>query len=136
MARGLKAIEIRSFNNFSEAFQALRAGQVDGTTAIDGVAMFMQSRGDFTRAISGLCAGGVPLLGARPITDAVISVMNEMKKDGFYQALFEKYGVLQVPSDTFAVKGTGPNAVRTRRRTGKLAAHLPVNRGSRFSMKA
>ena len=63
--------------------------------------------------------------------------MNEMKKDGFYQALFEKYGVLQVPSDTFAVKGTGPNASFGRtRRTGKLAAHLPVNRGSRFSMKA
>lgn len=111
VARGLKAIEIRSFNNFSEAFQALRAGQVDGTTAIDGVAMFMQSRGDFTRAISGLFAQEACLcFGARPITDAVISVMNEMKKDGFYQALFEKYGVLQVPSDTFAVKGTGPNA--------------------------
>lgn len=56
VAKGLKAIEVRSFNNFSEAFQALRAGQVDGTTAIDGVAMYMQTRGDFTRAVSGLYA--------------------------------------------------------------------------------
>ena len=111
VAKGMKPIEIRSFNNFSEAFQALRAGQVDGVTAIDGVAMFMQTRGDFTRVVSGLYAQEACLcFGNKAIADAVIGVLDGMKKDGFYKGLFDKYGVLGTPGDTFSVKGTGPAA--------------------------
>lgn len=109
VAKGLKPIEVRSFNNFSEAFQTLRSGQVDGTTAIDGVAMYMQNRGDFTRALSGLYAQEACLcFGNKAITEDVIGVLDGMKKDGFYDALFKKYGVLGIPGNTFAVKGTGP----------------------------
>ena len=109
VAKGLKPIEVRSFNNFSEAFQALRAGQVDGTTAIDGVAMYMQTRGDFTRAVSGLYAQEACLCFAdKKLTDIVVGLLGDMKKDGFYKTLFDKYGVLGVPGDTFAIKGTGP----------------------------
>ena len=52
--KGLKPINVMTFNNFAEAFQALRAGQADAATTIDATAMFMQNRGDFTRAISGV----------------------------------------------------------------------------------
>ena len=48
--KGLKPITVMTFNNFAEAFQALRAGQSDAATSIDATAMFMQNRGDFTRA--------------------------------------------------------------------------------------
>ena len=45
---------VTTFNNFAEAFQALRARQVDAATSIDATAMYLQDRGDFTRAIAGL----------------------------------------------------------------------------------
>ncbi|MBV8914658.1 MAG: ABC transporter substrate-binding protein, partial [Acetobacteraceae bacterium] len=44
---GLKPLEVRTFNNFAEAFQALRAGQVEAATCIDATAMYWQTRGDF-----------------------------------------------------------------------------------------
>ncbi len=50
---GLKGIHIRTFNNFAESFQALRARQVDAATSIDATAMYWQERGDFTRAVAG-----------------------------------------------------------------------------------
>ena len=49
--KGLKPVSVLTFNNFAEAFQALKAGQSDAATSIDATAMFMQTRGDFTRAI-------------------------------------------------------------------------------------
>jgi len=109
VAKGLKAIEIRSFNNFSEAFQALRAGQVEGTTAADATAMFMQNRGDFTRAISGLFAQEACLAFAnKQLAETVAGVLTGMKKDGFYDSLMDKYGVLKLNLTQFVIKGPGP----------------------------
>jgi polar amino acid transport system substrate-binding protein len=109
VAKGLRPIEVRSFNNFAEAFQALRAGQVEGTTAADATAMFMQTRGDFTRAVSGLFAQEACLAFInKPLAELVAGLLTEMKKDGFYDALMDKYGVLKLDTTTFAIKGTGP----------------------------
>jgi len=43
-AKGMKGIDIRTFNNFAESFQALRAGQVQAATAIDNVHLNEQFR--------------------------------------------------------------------------------------------
>lgn len=107
--KGLKPLEILTFNNFGDAFQALRAGQSDAATCIDATAMFMQQRGDFTRAISGV----FPQVACFAVADkqlaaAVVGALNETKKDGFYGKLYEKYGVLQIEEPEFAVKGPGP----------------------------
>jgi hypothetical protein len=40
--KGLKPVSVLTFNNFAEAFQALKAGQSDAATSIDATAMFMQ----------------------------------------------------------------------------------------------
>ena len=109
VGKGLKAIEVRSFNNFAEAFQALRAGQVEGTTAADATAMFMQTRGDFIRAVSGLFAQEACLaFASKSLAEVVAGLLTEMKKDGFYDALMDKYGVLKLETTTFGIKGTGP----------------------------
>ncbi|HSS87237.1 MAG TPA: ABC transporter substrate-binding protein, partial [Reyranella sp.] len=52
--KGLKPVTVMTFNNFAEAFQALKAGQSDAATCIDATAKFQEQRGDFTRAISGV----------------------------------------------------------------------------------
>jgi polar amino acid transport system substrate-binding protein len=106
---GLRPVEVRTFNNFAEAFQALRAGQADAATSIDATAMFMQQRGDFTRAISGVFPQTATFAFAnKALAEAVVGVLNDTKRDGYYDQLFDKYGVLKISEPTFAINGPGP----------------------------
>ena len=104
---GLKGFTIQTFDTFATAYQALRAGQINAVTSIDGVAEEYQKRGDFTRAISGLYPSPVALaFKNRTLADAVKTVLDDMKKDGSYDKLFASYGTPPFP-DAFAVKGPG-----------------------------
>jgi polar amino acid transport system substrate-binding protein len=107
--KGLKPVNVLTFNNFAEAFQALKAGQSDAATSIDATAMFMQQRGDFTRAISGVFPQTACFAFAnKPLAEAVVGALNDLKKDGFYGKLLDQYGVLQIDEPTFSIKGPGP----------------------------
>jgi polar amino acid transport system substrate-binding protein len=103
---GAKPIDLRTFNTFADAYQALRAGQVDAVVSVDAVAKFYQDRGEFERALSGI-AGSPATIAAksRPLAEAVLRALNDMKADGFYDALFERYGVSKVPDRVFELKG-------------------------------
>lgn len=104
---GLKGLTIRTFDTFATAYQALRAGQVDAVTSIDGVAKEYQDRGDFTRAISGLDPAPVALaFKSKPLAEAVLKVLDAMKKDGSYDKLFAAYGVPPYPT-AFKLAGPG-----------------------------
>ena len=107
--KGLKPITVMTFNNFAEAFQALKAGQSDAATSVDATAMFMQQRGDFTRAISGVFPQTACFAFAnKALAEAVVGALNDLKKDGFYDKLLEQYGVLKMDGPTFAISGPGP----------------------------
>src|SRR6266508_1015557 len=81
--KGLKPVNVMTFNNFAEAFQALRAGQADAATSIDATAMFMQNRGDFTRAISGVFPQTACFaLANKTAADAIVGALSDLKKDG------------------------------------------------------
>lgn len=106
---GLKGLEVRTFNNFAEAFQALRARQVDAATSIDATAMYWQGRGDFTRAIAGLFPQTATFAFAnKSLAEAVVASLNDMKKAGSYDALFDRYGVLKIEEPAFSIMGPGP----------------------------
>ncbi|MCZ8314269.1 ABC transporter substrate-binding protein [Phreatobacter sp.] len=108
-AKGLAGITIRTFNNFAEAFQALRAGQVQASTSIDATAMFWQGRGDFTRAVAGLFPQTATFAFAnKTLAEAVVGSLNDLKKSGYYDQLFDRFGVLKIESDTFKIDGPGP----------------------------
>jgi polar amino acid transport system substrate-binding protein len=105
----LKGIDIRTFNNFAESFQALRAGQVQAATAIDATGSYWQDRGDFTRAIAGLFPQVATFAFAnKALALAVVDALNALKKNGYYDKLFDKYGVLKIEGDTFKIEGPGP----------------------------
>ena len=106
--KGLKPVTVMTFNNFAEAFQALKAGQSDAATSIDATAMFMQQRGDFTRAISGVFPQTACFAFAnKALADAVVGALNDLKKDGTYDKLLDQYGVLKTDGP-FAISGPGP----------------------------
>jgi len=106
---GLKGLDIRTFNNFAEAFQALRARQVDAATSIDATAMFWQGRGDFHRAVAGLFPQTATFAFAnKSLAQAVADSLTELRKAGYYDELFDKYGVLKMDEKEFSIKGPGP----------------------------
>lgn len=106
-AKGGAGMTIRTFDNFALAYQALRAGQLQAVVSIDGVAKEYSDRGDFDRAIGGLFPTPVALaMKSKPLSVAVLKVLNDMKADGSYKALFDKYGVVATEE---ALKVEGPN---------------------------
>ena len=104
-AKGLAEVNVRTFDNFATAYQALRAGQTDATVSIDSTAAEYAKRGDFDRAISGLFATPVALAMANEdLANAILAVMNDMMKDGSYKALLDEYGVLP-NTEPFTIRG-------------------------------
>jgi polar amino acid transport system substrate-binding protein len=103
-AKGLAGITVRTFNNFAESFQALRAGQVEAATS-----MFWQGRGDFTRAVAGLFPQTATFAFANKVlAESVVGALNDLKKSGYYDQLLNRYGVLKIEDDTFKIDGPGP----------------------------
>jgi len=93
-SRGLKPITIRPFDNFAISFQALRVGQLDAAISIDSTGKEYDERGEFTRAINGLF--GTPInfgFRSKVLGQAVAQVLTEMKADGSFAALLDRYGV-------------------------------------------
>jgi polar amino acid transport system substrate-binding protein len=105
--KGLKGMNIRTFENFAMAFQSLRAGQVEVALSIDSTGAEYQKRGDFERVLSGLYPTPVALaLKSKPLAQTVAQVLNDMRADGSLAKLFNAYGVK--PADGAAVV-KGPN---------------------------
>lgn len=104
---GKQGLTIQTFDNFALAYQALRAGQVDGVVSIDAVAKEYDARGDFKRALGGLYPAPVAVAFKSPaLADAVSATLKAMKADGSLKALFDKYGLPMVSGD-YSVKGPG-----------------------------
>jgi polar amino acid transport system substrate-binding protein len=106
---GKPGIEVLTFNNFGSAFQALRAGQVDASTVSDSTSMFLQQRGDFTRAISGMFPQITTIAFAdKTLADGAVAALNDLRRSGYYDDLLDRYGILKIEEPTFAIRGTGP----------------------------
>jgi polar amino acid transport system substrate-binding protein len=107
LSRGKKGLTIRTFENFSMAFQALRAGQVDAALTIDATGAEYQKRGGFERVLHGLFPTPVALAARNAtLAAAIAKVLNEMRTDGSFQRLLDQYGVEPL-SGVIAVKGPG-----------------------------
>ena len=105
-AKGLKPINIRTFDNFATAYQALRAGQTEASVSIDSTAAEYAKRGEFDRAMNGLFPTPVALALKSPaLANAVVAVLNEMQKDGSYVKLMAEYGLL---ANKDPIKVNGP----------------------------
>jgi len=64
---------------------------------------------DFTRAISGVFPQiACFAVGNKPLAEAIVGALNELKKNGFYDKLLDTYGVLKIDEPAFAIKGPGP----------------------------
>lgn len=109
VAKGAKPIDIHSFTTATDVIAALRAGQVDTAILIDQTAKEILRRGIIEITATGL--GGAPttlVFRNRMTAEKVASALTAMRADGFYDALFDRYGLTKLPGDTFAIRGPGP----------------------------
>lgn len=103
--KGMKGMNIRTFENFAMAFQSLRAGQVEVALSIDATGAEYQKRGEFDRVLSGLYPTPVALaLKNKGLAETVARVINDMRADGSFQKLFNAYGVKAIDG-AVVVKG-------------------------------
>lgn len=94
---GLESMDIRTFNTFADAYQTLRAGQIEAVVSVDATAKWYQDRGDFERAISGIAGSPASLAFKNTeLAQQVADVLNEMMEDGYYDQLFDDYGVAKI----------------------------------------
>ncbi|MEJ1156663.1 ABC transporter substrate-binding protein [Prosthecomicrobium sp. N25] len=109
VAKGLKPITIRGFNTATESFSALKAGQVDAGMNLDETAIDLVRRGGVVRIANGL--GGSQITFAfksKPLAEAFAKALGETKADGFYDKVFDKFGMTRLTEATFAIRGPGP----------------------------
>lgn len=105
VAKNLQPVAIHTFDNFTVAFQALRAGQVSAVISIDAVAADYQHKGMFRQVISGLEPTPVAIAFKDPqLAAAAAAALNTMNADGSLAALFKKYGASMIPGP-FNVQG-------------------------------
>ncbi|CAN5202039.1 ABC transporter substrate-binding protein [soil metagenome] len=98
--RGLAEMKINRFDNYATVYQALRAGQVEAAASIDPVAKEYQERGEFKQVLGGMFATpGSLTFDNQVVGHAVSDVMKQLKKDGFFDQLMNKYGVKPAPGD-------------------------------------
>jgi len=103
--RGMAPIDIRTFDNFAAAFQAMSAGQTDATVSIDPTAAEYARATGVARVVSGLYPTPVALaMRSRVLSAAVVQVLQDMQRDGSYQALMARYGVAPL-AGSFSVNG-------------------------------
>lgn len=108
-AKGAKPIEILTFTTATDVLAALRAGQVSSAVLIDQTAREIERRGLIDITATGL--GGAPttmMFRNRAVAEKVAAILTEMKKDGYYDKLFDKYGLTKAPESVFAIRGPGP----------------------------
>ena len=101
---GNGGMNIHTFNTFADAYNALRARQLDAVVSIDAVAQHYQDMGAFDRALHGLA--GAPIAFAfknKDLAAAVAKVLDAMKADGSYQKIFGKYGLQPLDVSSFKV---------------------------------
>lgn len=109
VAKSAKPIEILTFKTATDVLAALRAGQVETAIMIDVTAVEIKRRGLIDITATGL--GGAPttqMYRNKNVAQKVAAVLTELKKDGYYDKLFDKYGLTKLPVDTFVIRGPGP----------------------------
>jgi polar amino acid transport system substrate-binding protein len=109
VAKGGKPIDIKAFTTATDVMAALRAGQVEVAVLIDQTATELARRGLVTITATGL--GGAPttlVFRDKAVAEAVADTLTKMRADGFYDALFDRYGLTKYPEKVFAIHGPGP----------------------------
>lgn len=109
-AKGIKPIELRTFSTATDATAALRAGQLEAVITVEESAKALGKQRGMKLLLTGF--GGSDITFAfrnKAAAQAAADAFTEIRKDGLYDALFDKFGMTRLPGPVFAIRGTGPS---------------------------
>ncbi len=107
--RGLKPIDFHTFSTASETVAALRAGQLEAAVNIDETAADLARKGIAKVWVHGLFGTDITFgFRDRDVAQAAADALTALKQDGTYDALFDKFGMTRLSTDTFAIRGPSP----------------------------
>lgn len=111
VAKGMAPIDFRTFATASETTAALRAGQLEAGINIDETAIAFEERGIVKIRASGLYGTDITLsFRDRAVAEAVAQALTDLKADGTYDKLFDKFRMTRLKDTTkFAIRGPGPS---------------------------
>ncbi|MFT4268358.1 MAG: ABC transporter substrate-binding protein [Xenophilus sp.] len=112
VAKGMKAIDFRTFATASETTAALRAGQLEAGINIDETAAAFAERGIAKVWLSGLSGTDITLdFRDKAVAEAAVKALDEIKAEGTYDKLFDKFKMTRLKDlKSFAIRGPGPAA--------------------------
>ncbi len=106
VAKGGKPIEIHGFANGAETLAALRANQVDAMMSLDETAASIAKRGGAKLQLVGVWNSQIALaFRDRDLAQASADAMTALKAEGFYDKVFDQYGMTRLKVDRFAIRG-------------------------------
>jgi polar amino acid transport system substrate-binding protein len=109
VARGLKTIDFRTFTTASETMAALRAGQLEAGVNIDETAANFAERGIAKVWVNGINGTDITVTYRDKATaTAAAAALNELKADGTYDKLFDRFKMTRLKDTNFAIRGPGP----------------------------
>jgi len=110
VAAGGQAVDIRNFPTATNVVSALLAGQVDNALLIDSVARDLVGKGRVKQVLTELGATRITLaFRNKTVADVIVNALNDMRADGTYQALFDKFGLTALPPEQpLDIVGPGP----------------------------
>ena len=106
-AEGRPEMTVQTFKTNADAYQALSAGQLDGTSIVESVTSFYQEDGRFETAVGGINEAPLAMgfaKGSRSSAE-VARVLSEMRSDGYLPDLFEQYDVTGYDGDIAVTTG-------------------------------
>ena len=108
--KGLKPVTVHDLQQLRRGLPGAESRPVGrGDLASTPRRCSCRQRGDFTRAIAGVFPQTACFAFAnKPLADAVVGALNELKKDGFYDKLLDQYGVLKIEEPDLRDQRPGP----------------------------
>ena len=109
-AKGMKPIELRTFSTATDATAALRAGQLEAVITVQEAAKALGSQRGMKLLLTGFGGSDITFaFRSKAVAQAAAEAFTAIRKDGLYDALFDKFGMSRLPGPTFAIRGTGPS---------------------------
>jgi polar amino acid transport system substrate-binding protein len=109
VAKGLAAIDLRTFATVTATSAALLAGQLEAAININETAISLEQRGIAKIWLRDLAGTDITFaFRDRQLAQAAADALTAIRADGTYDKLFDKFGMTRLKGTTFAIRGDGP----------------------------
>jgi polar amino acid transport system substrate-binding protein len=110
VAKGLKAIDLRTFTTVTGTSAALRAGQLEAALNINETANSLEQRGIAKIWVRDIAGTDITFaFRDKLLAQATADALTAIRADGTYDKLFEKFGMTKLKNTTFTIRGEGPS---------------------------